>query len=138
MSDERKPVSPQKPVLIENAGPIAKLDVEEGTEAKITLIKIGDKEKGWIPPKKMLDEFKLQLEEAIKQAKAGEPVPRIITHAFVDIETIDITSNGQVLIMNDGETKVRTPPFSQPSLFARILDWPRRMLRRIKLRSQIP
>lgn len=94
-------------VLIENAGPVIKLVVEEGTEARLILIKLGDRKRGWMPSQEMFQEFRTQMDNAIQQAKKGEPAPRIITNAFVEVEVIEVTKNSEVVIMSAGDTKAK-------------------------------
>ena len=77
------------------------------------------------------------LRAAIKRSKAGEEMPRIITHAFVEVEVIDITNNGTVLVMTDVETRLRTPGIKL-GFFTRLVDWVKSAIRKRKLRKQIP
>jgi len=52
-----------------------------GQSYPLKFYKIGDKEKGWAPPPKMYQEFRVQLEQAI-----NDPDYNIITHPFIQVE----------------------------------------------------
>ena len=101
---------PEQVIEVENLGPVARIVINNENDTKLTLIKLGDREKGFIPPKSMFAEFREMFKAAIsKAAETKDPITKFMfSHCFVEFETIDIPK-GKVMIVGPGEVKIVGP-----------------------------
>lgn len=92
--------TPKKVVEIENLGPVAKLVIDNEDDTTLTIIKLGDKNKGWIPSAKMFREWRMALNEAIAAPEAKTRI--VFSHAFVEIKQVPIPK-GKVIVVGPGK-----------------------------------
>lgn len=65
---------------------------------KLMIFKLGSEDKGFIPSKKMFDEFRKALEEAMK---TGDVKNVLLAHPFVRIQEVDVPDNARVVCLGD-------------------------------------
>ena len=66
---------------------------------KIMLCKLGSEDKGFIPSKKMFDQFKTALQDAIdNKGNAGSV---LLSHPFITVKEIEVPDGAKVVCVND-------------------------------------
>jgi len=93
----------KKVIEIENAGPVVEMVIDNENDSHLTLIKLGDKNKGWIPSAAMFKQFRTMLERAIESPDAKSKI--VFTHAFVDIVKLELPK-GKVMVIGAGDVTV--------------------------------
>ena len=68
-------------------------------QMKIMLCKLGSEDKGFIPSKKMFDQFKVALQDAID--KKGDVGSVLLTHPFARFKEVEIPDGAKVVCVND-------------------------------------
>ena len=66
---------------------------------QLVLVKLGNVDKGYIPPKTQFDKFEAALKDTLK----GEEGIVLVTDAFVSVTTLDLPANAKLVMMAPNE-----------------------------------